>query len=99
MVFFFTNLIILSSLAHKEMRFITTLIQIGQIAQAYMVCWCFDCRDVMLEGLKIHGLGNTDLYRRFKWLSGFLIKYGALYVLVKQERARIIRYIYNNYYK
>jgi len=99
MVFFFTNLIILSSLAHKEMRFITTLIQIGQIAQAYMVCWCFDCRDVMLEGLKIHGFGNTDLYRRFKWLTGFLIKYGALYVLVKQERARIIRYIYNNYYK
>ena len=29
MVFFFTNFIILSSLAHKEMRFITTLVQIG----------------------------------------------------------------------
>jgi len=51
LVFFFTNFMILSALAHKEMRFITSLVQIGQIAQAYMITWCFDTREVLLRAL------------------------------------------------
>ena len=55
LIFFFTNFTILSALAHKELRFITVLVQIGQIAQAFMITWCFDTRDVLIVWLELKG--------------------------------------------
>ena len=55
LIFFFTNFVILSAITHKELRFITVLVQIGQIAQAFMITWCFDTRDVILKALEING--------------------------------------------
>lgn len=85
LVFFFTNFIILSALAHKEMRFITSLVQIGQIAQAYMLTWCFDARDVLLRAIRKSNYVNPSGmgYRGFRWFSGWMIKFFALFVVVK----------------
>lgn len=100
MIFFFTNFTILSSLAHKEMRFITCLVQIGQIAQAYMITWCFDCRDVLLRFMLIKGsTKKSNKYINFRYISGWMVKFFALFVVVKQEKGRIVRVITQNRFK
>ena len=100
LIFFFTNFIVVSSLAHKELRFITTCVQIGNIAAAYMITWCYDTRIVVLQILKRKGLkSNTTIYWFLNWISGFLIKFVAIYIVIKQDRHRIDRYIFQNNYK
>ena len=98
LIFFFSNFIVLSALAHKEMRFITSLIQIGQIAQAYMITWCFDTREVLVELIKMRK-GSKEVISWVKWLSGWGIKSFALFVVVKQEQGRLSRWVFNNRYK
>lgn len=92
LIFFFTNFIILSSVTHKEMRFITVLVQIGQIAQGYMITWCFDTRDVILKSLLLGGSpSHSSFYKKARFITGALVKFFAMYVVIKQERGRIIR--------
>lgn len=75
-VFFLTNAIVLSALGHKEMRFITNIILIGQIAQGYMITYLFDARHFILESME----GST--YRSsVASLLGTGIKWFALYVV------------------
>jgi hypothetical protein len=100
LIFFFTNFAILSALSHKEMRFITVLVQIGQIAQAFMITWCFDTRDVLINWLDLKGFTRSSKCNRtISWVSGWAIKSFALFVLIKQERGRMIRWMLNNKYK
>lgn len=74
----------LSSLEHKEMRFITSLVQIGQIAQAYMITWCFDAREVFLITLKNWGYrpNKSKVFKFTKWASGIAIKGFAIFVVI-----------------
>lgn len=83
------------------MRFITTLVQIGQIAQAYQLTWCFDCRQVLLEWLRLRGLNpaTSYVYGSIRFLTGWAIKLFGLFVVVQQERGRVIRWTLNNHYK
>mmetsp|Transcript_38951 Transcript_38951/g.59218 ORF Transcript_38951/g.59218 Transcript_38951/m.59218 type:complete len:232 (-) Transcript_38951:454-1149(-) len=99
LIFFFTNFMVLSALAHKEMRFITSLIQIGQIAQAYMITWCFDTRDVVLKYLQINTKASKKSIGWVKWGISWGIKSFALFVVIKQEQGRLVRWIFNNHYK
>jgi len=101
LIFFFTNFIILSALAHKELRFITCCVQIGNIAAAYMITWCFDVRSVILAMLKNAGLKprKSKRYRCARWITGWMVKFFALFVVVKQERGRLVRWMLNNRYK
>lgn len=66
-----------------------------------MLTWCFDARDVLLRALKKSKYVNSQGmgFRGFRWLSGFMIKFFALFVVVKQEKGRIIRWVLNNRYK
>jgi hypothetical protein len=65
-----------------------------------MITWCFDCASVILEGLKISGWAtSSNVYKRSRKFMGWMIKFFAMYVAVKQERGRLIRWIYNNHYK
>ena len=91
--FFLTNMIVLSMLHHKESRFITNIILIGQISQGYMITYLFDARQVFLTVLHINGFktGFIDIMRT---LTGYAVKFFALYVVFVQEKGRIVRWIY-----
>jgi len=101
LIFFLTNLLVFSALAHKEMRFLASIIQIGSIAQAYMITWMLDCREVGLKVLQLRGADprSSLLYRSMAWTSGWLVKGFAIYVMFVQEQGRIVRLITNNHYK
>lgn len=84
LVYFFVTFSVLSALSHKEMRFITTLVQIGQIAQAYQLTWCFDCRQVLLQWLRNMGLSrSTWTYGLLRFTTGWMIKFLGLFIVVK----------------
>lgn len=94
LLFFYVNFGILSALAHKEMRFITSIIQIGQIAMSYMICWSFDVREVLLKWVEQKGVSKkSKAYRGLWYISGLCCKYFACFVFFKQERARIRRWL------
>ena len=62
-----TNIVILSALSHKESRFITCIVLIGQIAQGYMITIIYDCREVLLQYLKLNGYNeNTSTFKSVK---------------------------------
>ena len=52
LIFYSVNFIVLSYIPHKEMRFLTTLIQIGQIAQAYVFSIFYEIRCFALKILQ-----------------------------------------------
>ena len=66
-----------------------------------MLTWCFDARDVLLRSIRnsnyISPRGFS--FRSLRWLTGWGIKFFALFVVVKQEKGRIIRWVLNNRYK
>ena len=66
-----------------------------------MITWCFDTRDVLIAWLEIKGYDKThrSTYRNLRWITGWAVKFFALFVMVKQERGRMIRWIMNNRYK
>jgi hypothetical protein len=66
-----------------------------------MITWCFDTRDVFLKTLEINGYHphKSSFYKNIKWMTGWAVKFFAMFVLIKQERGRLIRWIQNNRYK
>ena len=66
-----------------------------------MITWCFDTREVFIAWLELKGYnqGNSRSYRNIRWITGWAVKFFALFVLVKQERGRIVRWMTNNSYK
>jgi hypothetical protein len=100
MIFFLTNFFVLSSLGHKEMRFIAPLIMIGNICMSYMITWCLDCREVFLNFIKIKGVNPNSKGYYYTWyISGWMNKFFALYVVYKAERSRLHRMCFNQFYK
>lgn len=65
-----------------------------------MITWCFDTREVILTFILSKGMKKSSYsYNFLNWLTGSLIKIGAIYVFIKQERGRLIRWMLNNRYK
>lgn len=63
-----------------------------------MITWCFDTRDVLLAWLELKRF-NKKRIGTVRWVTGWAVKFFALFVMVKQERGRMIRWIQNNRYK
>jgi hypothetical protein len=66
-----------------------------------MITWCFDARDVVLISMRNWGYSpnKSNIYKLTKWASGIAIKGFAIFVVIQQEKGRIIRQITNNRYK
>jgi hypothetical protein len=65
-----------------------------------MITWCFDCREVILKWMEIKGVNRKGRGYYWSWyVSGWMTKYFALYVVYKAERSRILRFVFNQYYK
>ena len=66
-----------------------------------MITWCFDARDVVLISMRNWGYSpnKSNIYKFKKWASGIAIKGFAIFVVIQQEKGRIIRQITNNRYK
>ena len=66
-----------------------------------MLTWIFDARDIVLITMSNWGFSprKSKVYRAVKWSSGMAIKGFAIYIVILQEKGRIIRQITNNRYK
>lgn len=66
-----------------------------------MITWCFDARDIVLITMRNWGYNpyKSNIYKFIKWASGNAIKGFAIFVVIQQEKGRIIRQITNNRYK
>ena len=75
----FVNFFALSALKHKEMRFITSIILIGQFTQAYFISWFYDVVSVIIEYVNILGVKkDSAFYRIIKWTLNKVAKAVAL---------------------
>ena len=66
-----------------------------------MITWCFDARDIVLITMRNWGYNpyKSNIYKFIKWASGIAIKGFAIFVVIQQEKGRIIRQITDNRYK
>jgi len=50
-----------------------------------MITWCFDTRDVLIAWLEIKGYNKShhSTYRNVRWVTGWAVKFFALFVMVK----------------